>query len=229
MFPFHLFIFYLAMLGNFPGQHADETVQFVVRKHWVVMLRAFLRVTLYFVFSFALVWAMLYFEFFSSSFVYLLLAILMHILAWTVFSVQRFFIDHYLDMIIVTDQRLLDIDQDGLFKRQIEETSLNDIIDVKNHVSGFWGSLLRYGTLEVRTASHETTYDLDYVPKPDLYTQKIMRVARDSKQKFELYDDEYYGDGGDEERVNSGHVENNTKIPEEEDFEYPSGIINLRK
>src|SRR3989338_5121724 len=53
-----------------------------------------------------------------------------------------FWTDYYLDMWILTDKRLIDVEQKGLFAREVSSLRLDRIQDIKMEVSGFIPTLV---------------------------------------------------------------------------------------
>jgi uncharacterized membrane protein YdbT with pleckstrin-like domain len=67
------------------------------------------------------------------------------------------FHNYYLSLQIVTDKRLIDIDQTGLFRREVNELSLDRIEDVSYRQNGIWGAIFNFGTVSVQTAAEVAT------------------------------------------------------------------------
>lgn len=63
-----------------------------------------------------------------------------------------FWVNYYLDVWIVTTQRLIDIEQKGLFSREIAEMRLSRIENVSVNVHGFIQTMLGFGDIIVETA-----------------------------------------------------------------------------
>ena len=76
--------------------------------------------------------------------VWLELSWIMFTIAWTT--------NYYLDIVLITNRRLLKIEQRGLFARDIAEMRLERIQDIRVDVMGIIPSLLDFGTLKVQTA-----------------------------------------------------------------------------
>lgn len=83
-------------------------------------------------------------------------------------------IDFYLDVTIVTEQRLIDIHQDGLFNHRISEQSLLRVQDVSVRVLGPFQTMMQFGTVYVETAGEEQNFVMVNLPKPNLIADKIM-------------------------------------------------------
>ena len=84
--------------------------------------------------------------------------------------------DYYLDVWLITTERLIDIQQRGLFDRTISELSLNNVQDVTIEIRGIIPTLLKFGNLKVQTAS-ESTFTINDAPR--LYEAKelILRYS----------------------------------------------------
>lgn len=63
-----------------------------------------------------------------------------------------FWVNYYLDVWIITTQRLIDIEQKSLFSREIAEMRLSRIENVSVDVHGFIQTMLGFGDIKVETA-----------------------------------------------------------------------------
>lgn len=69
---------------------------------------------------------------------------------WVFFFIE--WTDYYLDVWVVTDKRIVDIEQKGFFNREITSFNYAQIQDITIETRGFIQTLLRFGTLHVQTA-----------------------------------------------------------------------------
>src|SRR3989344_1354557 len=69
---------------------------------------------------------------------------------WIIFFI--FWTNYYLDILIVTNKRVIDIEQKGLFSRDIAETSITKIQDIKIEVFGMLATLWDFGDIHIQTA-----------------------------------------------------------------------------
>lgn len=83
------------------------------------------------------------------------------------------------DVLIVTTQRVLDIDQKGLFSRHVSEANLNAIQDVSWKKQGFWQTMFRMGSVTVQTAGATATIQGDDLPRPE----KIQNLINDVRHE----------------------------------------------
>ena len=73
-----------------------------------------------------------------------------------------FWIDYYLDMWIITSERIIDIEQTGLFRRQISEFMLDKVQDITVEIPDMIATFLKYGNLHIQTAG-ETSFDIKQI------------------------------------------------------------------
>lgn len=76
----------------------------------------------------------------------------------------RAFLDYYLDIWIVTTERIITIEQKDLFNRVISELRLFRIQDVTSESSGFFATFFNYGNVHVQTAAEQKRFEFVQVP-----------------------------------------------------------------
>lgn len=97
---------------------------------------------------------------------------------------MRFFAlwsDHWLDVWLVTDQRIIDIEQKGFFSREVSSFPLERIQDVTYEVHGLIATWLHFGDVRVQTASISNDFIMRQVPFPDLVKGSVMSVLENKK------------------------------------------------
>lgn len=87
----------------------------------------------------------------------LLMTLAIFLVAW---------IDFYLDTTIVTEKRLVDVHQNGLFNHRVSEQSLLKVQDVTVRVRGPWQTFFQYGTVYVETAGEAPNFEMNNLPRP---------------------------------------------------------------
>ncbi|MCX6744357.1 MAG: PH domain-containing protein [Candidatus Parcubacteria bacterium] len=101
------------------------------------------------------------------------------------------FIDYFLDVWIVTDQRIINIEQRGLFNREIAEHDLDKIQDVSGIQKGFWQTFFSYGDVHVQTAGEIQRFVFRQVDNPF----DVVRVLNNLIQKHEKeFDDKVFAE-----------------------------------
>lgn len=105
------------------------------------------------------------------------------ILAVSVFYLSLFlffysyFVAFYLDMWVVTNDRLIDIRQVSLFARTISEVDLYQIQDATSEVHGFLPSLFNYGNVVLQTAGPIPKFVIYNAHKPHKLREAILNLA----------------------------------------------------
>src|SRR6056297_38694 len=94
------------------------------------------------------------------------------------------FIDYYLDVWIVTNRRIINIEQQGFFARRVSEHKLFRIQDVTSEVEGVFPTILKYGSVYIQTAGTKRNFHFEQVPHPDKIKDIIIElVQRDRKRQ----------------------------------------------
>jgi hypothetical protein len=172
---------------SFPGKHDNEQVILFLRRHWFVFLMRLLLI----IFSIiGLVLIYVFFNLLSSDFAqsdyYNLLLFaesLGTLFIWNLFFIL--WIDFYLDAWIVTDERIINIDQKGFFNRDISELKLTKIQDVTSEISGVIPTLLNYGDIHVQTAAEKERFFFIQIPNPNEVKNMIVRLQEKERREEE--------------------------------------------
>lgn len=102
--------------------------------------------------------------------------------------------------ILVTNERIVDIDQNTIFNRSVATLTLSRIQDVSAEVKGPAQTLLQYGTVVVQTAGQEQNFHFDYMPRPYEAEQYILEIH---KQYMAAHHDDDGVRASEEDRSNS--------------------------
>lgn len=103
------------------------------------------------------------------------------LVVWLALSV--IWTNYYLDLWLVTDKRLVSVDQAGLFYREVTTLSLVNVQDVTVEQYGVIETLLNFGTLTVQTAG-PTTNNMSIlgVARPNAIRDKIVKQCELRKE-----------------------------------------------
>lgn len=154
----------------------NEYVTIFVRRHWFAPVVQ----TLSFLFS-------LLIPIFIMSFAYSLpdynqyfgnigLLSIIFLVAWTFVIWNAIFIvwtNHFLDVLVVTNLHIIDIEQVGLWNREISTLQIKNVQDISSTVVGIIPSILKYGDLKIQTAGSVNKFLIHNIQRPDLVRQKI--------------------------------------------------------
>lgn len=96
-------------------------------------------------------------------------------------------IDYYLDVWIVTTQRIIHIDHDGLFNRKVSEQRLDRIQDITTEAHGFLQTTMKFGDIRVQTAAETEHFIFKDIKKPEQVAQEITRLQSLAMEKSTSY------------------------------------------
>jgi len=97
-----------------------------------------------------------------------------------------FWTNYYLDVWIVTNQKILDIEQVGLFSREVSILHLERIQDITTEVNGIVRTLVKFGNLHVQTAGQQREFIIHDVPNPDEIAKRVNEVLMKHKSNPEF-------------------------------------------
>lgn len=128
----------------FDGQREGEEVQFLFRRHFLTAKSGviFLILMIMIGVGLTLLWPnnMMIFETFLALILVGVLGFLYSYMLW------------YFSIYIVTNQRIRQISQRGLFKKSVVDLGLDKIQSISYGVSGIRAGLMGYGTIVIQTA-----------------------------------------------------------------------------
>ncbi len=93
------------------------------------------------------------------------------------------FVNYFLDIWIVTNDRIIDIHQHGLFARTIAELDLFRVQDVTSETKGLFATVFDYGNVYIQTAGEKERFTFFNVPEPHKIREAIIQLA-DEDRKF---------------------------------------------
>lgn len=171
---------------SFPGQHESEEVVLIARKHIIALLPYFLHICLmcllpilFYIFIVPAVLPAFLEEPYYQLF--LLLSIIYYGFIWII--IFMIWMDYYLDIWIVTNERILDIEQIGFFSRVVSELDLKRIQDITSSVHGVIPTMFGFGNIHIQTAAEERMFDLKLVPHPVMTRRKIIKLYKAAREK----------------------------------------------
>lgn len=165
---------------HFPMQRPDEHVVMLLRRHWIILAHKVVHVFLLALIPPVLLTALFLgtdFEFIpgTANYVMLVEGVSIYYL-FTLLSYFHHFIDYHLDIWIVTDQRVVSIEQQGLFNRVVSELNIGRIQDVTSEMKGKVQTFMHYGQVHIETAGNAERFVFEEVPHPDEVARLILQV-----------------------------------------------------
>jgi len=155
---------------TFKGQRTDEVVKSVIRRHPIVFFWPLLQATL------ALAIAIIVFVYFDFGLVFYIIAGLVVLFSFSViFKINYLYQNSFC---LITNQRVINVDQRGFFNRQITETDYSKIQDVTNTTSGMIGTTFNIGNIIIQTAGTQNQLIIKKIPNPYQVQQEITKNIR---------------------------------------------------
>lgn len=152
---------------------SDEAVITTVRKHWFLITVEMLTIILFGlapVFIFMIILALPPQAVIMGIFATKTPVIIFGIAAWLLLSTMAAALSwtsYYLDLWVITDRRIIVIDQMNFFNRRVSNFRLERLQDIKVTIKGIVPTLLNYGTIRAQTASaSENNFESHGLPDP---------------------------------------------------------------
>lgn len=96
------------------------------------------------------------------------------LVVWVTFFVE--WTDYYLDLWIITNKRIIDVQQIGFFHREVTSFSYDRIQDITIETRGVIETLLKFGTLHIQTAGHNREIIIKDAYHPEDARSLILRL-----------------------------------------------------
>lgn len=148
-----------------PNQRDDERIYIFMRKRLISFLPFIILATLSFIIPplIAGLGSRVVGGFFNSLTQFgldlVILAMTAYYLSWATFVIASW-ISFYYNVLVVSDERIVDIAQVGLFNRTINELVFEQIEDVSAQTRGFLNTLFDSGSLEIQTAGSQRHFTI---------------------------------------------------------------------
>jgi len=166
----------------------DEKIVLEVRRHWFVLLAQSL--PLVFLVFFPLIIKIALGVMGLSDIVILsknietLITIITAVWVWFIWV--AFFIlwtDYYLDILILTNKRIIDIEQKGFFSREISTFRLDRIQDITVDVNGVIPTFFDFGDIHIQTAGEVPEISVKSIPDPHKVREIVSRAQDEAIEK----------------------------------------------
>ncbi len=101
------------------------------------------------------------------------------LLLWVFFFVG--WTDYYLDLWVITDRRIIDVEQKGFFHREVTTFMYSQIQDITVETRGFIETFFKFGTLHVQTAGHNREILIRDAHQPEEARVLILNLQQKAK------------------------------------------------
>ena len=156
----------------------DETILLQLRKHWFVFFKLSIGIVCAGVIPLLVVFLLSLSDSFSLSqiappAVWTFAGALWLLVIWM--ALATVWTNYYLDIWIVTDKRIVYVEQIALFRRKVVTLRMERIQDVTDEMHGVLETLLGFGTLRIQTAGPMGEYTvIEGIPDPERVRNRIL-------------------------------------------------------
>lgn len=158
----------MLMATDFEGQRPGEKVLFIFRRHISTTRKGILFLIVMTIIGFLpiLIWRDL------DQMVFIWMGfVLLGLIGW-----GYSYILWYFSLYVVTNQRLRQISQKGIFKKSVVDLGLDKIESISYSIPGFFASMSGYGTILIQTIVGDLT--ISDVSKPEKVYNKLQNAAK---------------------------------------------------
>lgn len=172
--------------------HPNESIHFIVRHHWLGFLGTLLMALGMALLPFFLLFAVSVGDLnISEGFNAILNVAVSGYFLFLLTFLFGSWINFYYDIVFITNERIINVAQEGLLSRETSELSMTQVENVTADVSGFLQSAFNYGLLVIETAGEGTAGNINApgvkgyftiydVPDPNRLARVILEFHRAS-------------------------------------------------
>jgi len=174
-------------LDQLPNQRPNEHVVLFLRRQWFALLVIVFTFMLLTGVPLAIGW---YFqESIQSWMVHPVIGPLFVILGSMYFlSIWLFafleFTDYYLDTWIITNERIINIEQEGLFHRTASELDLAAVQDTTAEIRGILQTVFTYGQVFIQTAGSKGRFHFKNIHDPEHVKELVTKLVEEDKRRI---------------------------------------------
>lgn len=172
---------------HFKGQYKNEHVITFFRRHWITLLPEIIMVVL---FIFVIIFLAIMFGpiAYNPTFKpFFLAAIVIGVPLATYFMHIVFleFIKHFMQMVIITNYRIVEVKKTIFIKDNEDTLFLENIQDVKKQQNGLWKNIFGFGELVIVMSSSDLK-TISFVPNPNYHFRLISRIKQEFNQQHRM-------------------------------------------
>ncbi len=162
-----------------------EKIIYVIRRHWITFIPTVLLFTVL-----SIIPLVIYFlinqtspDIFIDPHVQAIVVLIFSVFELSVaLFFYSSFLMYYLDMMIITNDRMIQIQQKTLFSRSVSELDLYKIQDTTSEIVGVIPTFLGYGRLTIQTAGERGNFIFDAVPEVNDIRRNLMLMAEEDRK-----------------------------------------------
>jgi len=151
----------------------EENIEAIVRRHLITLMPSLFIAMLFIVIPFFLLFPLfgmgvIGILFFGASIITGIILASRALFLWNA------------DVLVITNLRIVDVDQKGILSRRVSEAPFSVIQDVSWKREGIWQTVFRMGSVSIQTAGEAANIEAELVPYPD----KLHELINDERLKF---------------------------------------------
>jgi len=154
---------------NLENMRPWEKVWLVIRRHWIV---------------YAILWLYLFLWVIITISLYFILGAwiwtnLLQIIFWLFFSLFLYieWLNHELDLFIITNNRIIWVEQKSFLDRTVSECNLWQVQEVNSSTKWFFSNIFNYWSIYIQTAGSSTTLKMDFAPDSLQWARKMLNIV----------------------------------------------------
>jgi hypothetical protein len=93
-------------------------------------------------------------------------------------------LNHELDMFVISNNRIIGVEQISFLNRNVSECNLGQVQDVSSLTKGFFANILNYGTVSIQTAGNASNFLMDFCPRPLDNARSILNIVDNYRDKY---------------------------------------------
>ena len=169
-----------------PNMRPGEEVEIVLRRHWII----YVILWIYF-FSAVIGTVFIWIYFWLNGFLNLCIVVF-----WMGFALFLFmeWLNHELDTYVITNKRVIGIEQISFLNRVVSECNLAQIQEVNSSTEWLFSNILNYGILTLQTAGRSTHFTMEYCPNILENARLVLNVVDQFRDSSPGYSNNSLGD-----------------------------------
>jgi len=164
---------------NLENMRPWEKISMVIRRHWITyfilwsyfFIGLVITISLYFI-----LWAWIWTN-------------LLQIIFWLFFSLFLYieWLNHELDLFIVTNNRIIWVEQKSFLDRTVSECNLWQVQEVNSSTKWFFSNIFNYGSIFIQTAWSSATLKMDFAPNSLQWARKMLNIVDEYRNKHSSF------------------------------------------
>ncbi|NCC70265.1 hypothetical protein EOM09_01650 [bacterium] len=153
----------------------QEYIIFIIKKNYFWLLKYKFIITLFSLFLIS----QFIFDFGIENDILIKIIFFIPLFFISFLSFRAFFISKY-NSIVITNNRIFDINQDGFFNRSVSFIFYSDIINVSHNISGIFNSIFKCGDVNIDSKIPENSFIIECIRRPfdiqELINDRILNI-----------------------------------------------------